>query len=161
MVLRVLILQLKAYFLISCHARFELRVIIWNTDEVVLEDDDIFTGEKSSDIFVRGYHRSLFLPFWCNCVETQGPTSHLLLVTAGWRANRRTSRTQMSTTIPSPGRGTSTGASFTPLTISWLRRRSSSPRKSPCLPGMRPNTRSHLVLICKCGTRTISLQMTS
>lgn len=34
--------------------RFELRVIIWNTDEVVLEDDDIFTGEKSSDIFVRG-----------------------------------------------------------------------------------------------------------
>lgn len=36
------------------HGRFELRVIIWNTDEVVLEDDDIFTGEKSSDIFVRG-----------------------------------------------------------------------------------------------------------
>lgn len=35
-------------------SRFELRVIIWNTDEVVLEDDDIFTGEKSSDIFVRG-----------------------------------------------------------------------------------------------------------
>lgn len=35
--------------------RFELRVIVWNTDEVVLEDDDIFTGEKSSDIFVRGY----------------------------------------------------------------------------------------------------------
>ncbi|XP_072292290.1 otoferlin-like, partial [Eucyclogobius newberryi] len=34
--------------------KFELRVIIWNTDEVVLEDDDIFTGEKSSDIFVRG-----------------------------------------------------------------------------------------------------------
>uniref|UniRef100_A0A3Q2WTE5 Otoferlin n=1 Tax=Haplochromis burtoni TaxID=8153 RepID=A0A3Q2WTE5_HAPBU len=33
--------------------KFELRVIIWNTDEVVLEDDDIFTGEKSSDIFVR------------------------------------------------------------------------------------------------------------
>uniref|UniRef100_A0A672RKG2 Otoferlin n=1 Tax=Sinocyclocheilus grahami TaxID=75366 RepID=A0A672RKG2_SINGR len=34
--------------------KFELRVIVWNTDEVVLEDDDIFTGEKSSDIFVRG-----------------------------------------------------------------------------------------------------------
>uniref|UniRef100_A0A7N8WQV8 Otoferlin n=1 Tax=Mastacembelus armatus TaxID=205130 RepID=A0A7N8WQV8_9TELE len=32
--------------------KFELRVIIWNTDEVVLEDDDIFTGEKSSDIFL-------------------------------------------------------------------------------------------------------------
>ncbi|KAL6477595.1 hypothetical protein MHYP_G00134300 [Metynnis hypsauchen] len=35
--------------------KFELRVIVWNTDEVVLEDDDIFTGEKSSDIFVRGW----------------------------------------------------------------------------------------------------------
>ncbi|XP_023694974.1 otoferlin-like isoform X2 [Paramormyrops kingsleyae] len=34
---------------------YELRVIVWNTDEVVLEDDDIFTGEKSSDIFVRGW----------------------------------------------------------------------------------------------------------
>ncbi|KAJ3613666.1 hypothetical protein NHX12_019912 [Muraenolepis orangiensis] len=31
------------------------KVIVWNTDEVVLEDDDIFTGEKSSDIFVRGW----------------------------------------------------------------------------------------------------------
>ncbi|KAM6906073.1 otoferlin [Lycodopsis pacificus] len=35
--------------------RYELRVIIWNTDEVKLEDDDYFTGEKSSDIFVRGW----------------------------------------------------------------------------------------------------------
>ncbi|XP_018584139.1 otoferlin-like [Scleropages formosus] len=35
--------------------KYELRVIVWNTDEVVLEDDDIFTGEKSSDIFVRGW----------------------------------------------------------------------------------------------------------
>ena len=38
-------------------ARYELRVIVWNTDEVVLEDDDFFTGEKSSDIFVRGWVR--------------------------------------------------------------------------------------------------------
>uniref|UniRef100_A0A673LSV4 Otoferlin n=1 Tax=Sinocyclocheilus rhinocerous TaxID=307959 RepID=A0A673LSV4_9TELE len=35
--------------------RYELRVYIWNTDEVILEDDDYFTGEKSSDIFVRGW----------------------------------------------------------------------------------------------------------
>lgn len=54
MIPRVLILHLNACFLISCYDRFELRLIIWNTDEVVLEDDDIFTGEKSSDIFVRG-----------------------------------------------------------------------------------------------------------
>ncbi|XP_071457523.1 otoferlin isoform X4 [Marmota flaviventris] len=38
--------------------KYELRVIVWNTDEVVLEDDDFFTGEKSSDIFVRGGHRA-------------------------------------------------------------------------------------------------------
>lgn len=34
---------------------YELRVIIWNTDEVVLEDDAFFTGEKMSDIYVKGY----------------------------------------------------------------------------------------------------------
>lgn len=35
--------------------RYELRVIIWNTDDVVLEDTNFVTGEQSSDIFVRGY----------------------------------------------------------------------------------------------------------
>ena len=49
---------------ISCNAKvdisprkpssWELRVIIWNTDEVVLEDDAFFTGEKMSDIYVKG-----------------------------------------------------------------------------------------------------------
>ncbi|XP_059354554.1 otoferlin-like isoform X8 [Carassius carassius] len=34
---------------------FELRVIIWNTDDVVLEDDAFLTGEKMSDIYVRGW----------------------------------------------------------------------------------------------------------
>uniref|UniRef100_A0A673LN86 Otoferlin n=1 Tax=Sinocyclocheilus rhinocerous TaxID=307959 RepID=A0A673LN86_9TELE len=34
---------------------FELRVIIWNTDDVVLEDDAFMTGEKMSDIYVRGW----------------------------------------------------------------------------------------------------------
>ena len=33
---------------------WELRVIIWNTDEVMLEDDAFFSGEKMSDIYVRG-----------------------------------------------------------------------------------------------------------
>ena len=33
---------------------YELRVIIWNTDEVVLEDDAFFSGEKMSDIYVKG-----------------------------------------------------------------------------------------------------------
>lgn len=34
---------------------YELRIIIWNTDEVVLEDDAFFTGEKMSDIYVKGW----------------------------------------------------------------------------------------------------------
>lgn len=33
---------------------YELRVVIWNTDDVVLEDDAFFTGEKMSDIYVKG-----------------------------------------------------------------------------------------------------------
>ncbi|XP_059472296.1 otoferlin isoform X4 [Neocloeon triangulifer] len=34
---------------------YELRIVIWNTDEVVLEDDAFFTGEKMSDIYVKGW----------------------------------------------------------------------------------------------------------
>ncbi|ELU05062.1 hypothetical protein CAPTEDRAFT_184805 [Capitella teleta] len=34
---------------------YELRIIIWNTDDVILEDKNVLTGEMSSDIFVRGY----------------------------------------------------------------------------------------------------------
>lgn len=32
-----------------------MRVIVWNTDDVVLEDTNPLTGEASSDIFVRGF----------------------------------------------------------------------------------------------------------
>uniref|UniRef100_A0A8C5MB94 Otoferlin n=1 Tax=Leptobrachium leishanense TaxID=445787 RepID=A0A8C5MB94_9ANUR len=35
--------------------RYKLRVIIWNTDEVILEDDAFMTGEKMSDIYVKGW----------------------------------------------------------------------------------------------------------
>lgn len=34
---------------------YELRCIIWNTDDVILEDDAFFTGEKMSDIYVKGW----------------------------------------------------------------------------------------------------------
>jgi hypothetical protein len=34
---------------------YELRIIIWNTDDVILEDKNVLTGEMSSDIFVKGY----------------------------------------------------------------------------------------------------------
>ncbi len=43
-------------------SNWELRVIIWNTDEVVLEDDAFFSGEKMSDIYVKG--------FVCSCQKT-------------------------------------------------------------------------------------------
>ena len=35
-------------------ANYELRVIVWNTDEVVLEDENVFSGDKMSDIYIKG-----------------------------------------------------------------------------------------------------------
>ncbi|XP_050311727.1 otoferlin isoform X2 [Anthonomus grandis grandis] len=34
---------------------YELRVIIWNTEEISLKEDDFYTGEKKSDIYVKGF----------------------------------------------------------------------------------------------------------
>lgn len=42
---------------------YEMRVIIWNTDDVVLEDDAFFTGEKMSDIYVKGLVTRTILNF--------------------------------------------------------------------------------------------------
>ncbi|XP_075881234.1 fer-1-like protein 4 isoform X2 [Nelusetta ayraudi] len=38
---------------------YELRVIIWNTDDVFLDDVNPFTGEPSSDIYVKGWIKGL------------------------------------------------------------------------------------------------------
>ncbi|XP_030068852.1 fer-1-like protein 4 isoform X1 [Microcaecilia unicolor] len=38
---------------------YELRVIIWNTDEVILDDVNPITGETSSDIYVKSWIRGL------------------------------------------------------------------------------------------------------
>ncbi|KAJ0070169.1 hypothetical protein NL108_002479 [Boleophthalmus pectinirostris] len=38
---------------------YELRIIIWNTDDVVLEDTNIITGQSSSDIYVKGWLKGL------------------------------------------------------------------------------------------------------
>ncbi|KAG9347678.1 hypothetical protein JZ751_005251 [Albula glossodonta] len=59
--------------------RYELRVIIWNTDEVILEDDDYFTGEKSSDIFVRG--PPCLTPHPPTCHNPCPPSPHLSATT--------------------------------------------------------------------------------
>nr|CAH7741241.1 unnamed protein product [Callosobruchus chinensis] len=45
---------------------YEMRVIIWNTDDVVLEDDAFFTGEKMSDIYVKGWLKG---PEDCQCTD--------------------------------------------------------------------------------------------
>uniref|UniRef100_A0A8D8QAC2 Otoferlin n=1 Tax=Cacopsylla melanoneura TaxID=428564 RepID=A0A8D8QAC2_9HEMI len=45
---------------------YELRIIIWNTDEVVLEDDAFFTGEKMSDIYVKSWLKG---PEDCQCTD--------------------------------------------------------------------------------------------
>ncbi|XP_056157898.1 fer-1-like protein 4 [Lampris incognitus] len=39
--------------------QYELRVIIWNTDDVVLDDVNPFTGVPSSDIYVKGWIKGL------------------------------------------------------------------------------------------------------
>ena len=33
---------------------YELRVIVWNTEDVVLQEDSFVSGERMSDIYVRG-----------------------------------------------------------------------------------------------------------
>jgi len=34
--------------------RFELRIIVWNTKDVILQETSV-TGEKMSDIYVKGW----------------------------------------------------------------------------------------------------------
>lgn len=34
---------------------YEIRVIIWNTEDVPLVESQFLTGEKCSDIYVKGY----------------------------------------------------------------------------------------------------------
>ncbi|KAM4608723.1 fer-1-like protein 6 [Polymixia lowei] len=34
---------------------YELRVVMWNTEDVILEDSNFLTGQQSSDIYVKGW----------------------------------------------------------------------------------------------------------
>ena len=55
--------------------KFQLRIIIYNTKEVILDDVNPVTGEKTSDIYVKG---NIFLKIfaykfiWWNDVEIIG-----------------------------------------------------------------------------------------
>lgn len=45
---------------------YELRVIIWTATDVKLIDDNFFSGEKYSDIYIKGLYNFFF--FYLNCV---------------------------------------------------------------------------------------------
>ncbi|KAI4827274.1 hypothetical protein KUCAC02_030683, partial [Chaenocephalus aceratus] len=56
--------SLRAKINLDCHrvtfiCGYELRVIIWNTDDVFLDDVNPFTGIPSSDIYVKGWIKGL------------------------------------------------------------------------------------------------------
>ncbi|KAF7709656.1 fer-1-like protein 6 [Silurus meridionalis] len=38
---------------------YELRIIIWNTEDVILEDTNFITGQQSSDIYIKGWMKGL------------------------------------------------------------------------------------------------------
>ncbi|KAK3543542.1 hypothetical protein QTP70_023874, partial [Hemibagrus guttatus] len=38
---------------------YELRIIIWNTEDVILEDTNFITGQQSSDIYIKGWLKGL------------------------------------------------------------------------------------------------------
>lgn len=57
---------------------YELRIVIWNTDDVVLEDDAFFTGEKMSDIYVKGYEFHIIL-----CSEFRINSIFIYITTVG------------------------------------------------------------------------------
>ncbi|MBN3319754.1 FR1L6 protein, partial [Atractosteus spatula] len=38
---------------------YELRIVIWNTEDVILEDTNFITGQQSSDIYVKGWLKGL------------------------------------------------------------------------------------------------------
>ena len=48
------VLNLRVFW-IHVYFSYELRVVIWNTEDVPLEESNILTGEKCSDIFVKGW----------------------------------------------------------------------------------------------------------
>ncbi|CAJ1079021.1 fer-1-like protein 6 [Xyrichtys novacula] len=38
---------------------YELRIIIWNAEDVILEDSNFLTGQQSSDIYIKGWLKGL------------------------------------------------------------------------------------------------------
>lgn len=70
---------------------YELRIVIWNTDDVVLEDDAFFTGEKMSDIYVKGSVLNI-------CVIKCGCDIDFLAITTAGSKDHKTSNPPISTT---------------------------------------------------------------
>ena len=47
--------DLSKYHSVFCSSRYELRVIVWNTEHIPATETNIVTGVRSSDIYVKGY----------------------------------------------------------------------------------------------------------
>ena len=45
----------------------ELRVVVWNTKDVLLDEKSFVTGEDMSDIYVKGYKLSMSV--CCECLS--------------------------------------------------------------------------------------------
>lgn len=126
--------------------RYELRIIIWNTEDVILEDSNFLTGQQSSDIYIKGYCKNrVGLWHWSRSfshsgsevvsrppfsradthfVHRQTLCSHSFMScvsAAGWKVWRMTDRRQTSTTTLWRGKGTLTGALCSPSSTCQLR----------------------------------------
>lgn len=85
---------------------YELRVIIWNTEDVPLVDNQFLTGEKCSDLYVKG---------WVFGIWDKHFFLYRLSVSGGWTT--MTIRGRTFTTTHWPVRVTSTGDSCSDLHI--------------------------------------------
>ena len=77
---------------------YELRVTVWNTEDVPLVDNQFLTGEKCSDIYVKGYIRNHFYVYivtrvyvfrWITPEDTQRTDVHYNSLTGEGNFNWR------------------------------------------------------------------------
>lgn len=110
--------------------RHFLRVVVWNTTEVTLDETSI-TGENMSDIYVKGY-------VWFKENDSHSSTSSSILLntktlfiptTAGCQVWRRINRRLMSTTDLWMEMATLTGDLFSSLISCLLSNSASCPRR--------------------------------
>ena len=63
----------------------ELRVVVWNTKDVLLDEKSFVTGEDMSDIYVKGYKLSMSV--CCECLSLTTETERLCQLNYECQAN--------------------------------------------------------------------------